>query len=243
MTRLLVSPLPLAVVLLGLALLVTPSYADNHDRPPEPPPILGPTPPPPPPPPPPAQQLKVFYTVNGQTLGPFNAEQLKAKIAAGEIGRQTLVWMEGMSEWQAAATVAAVAPLLTTVPPQATFDAAAFMVGTWEASGTVPIPGQGQAQVSSSQTFRADGTVTGFGNMTSQTSYGPFTVAITTEGTWTAKTKTENSFVLTPNTQVTLNGPSGIPNVSTNNTPTLFTVIDRNTLAAPDGSRSYRVAN
>lgn len=243
MSRLLVSFLFLAALLSGLASIVSPAYADNHDLPPAPPPILGPTPPPPPPPPPPAQQLKVFYTVDGQTFGPFNAEQLKAKIAAGELGRQTLVWMEGMNGWLAAATVAAVAPLLTTAPPETPFDAAGFMVGTWEASGTVALQGQGQAQFSNTETFRADGTVTGFGNMTSQTAYGPFTMTITTQGTWKAEAKTKNSFVLTPNTQVTMNGPSGVPSTSMENTPSLLTVIDRNTIASPDGSRSYRVAN
>lgn len=238
-----ISVFSLAILLSCLGHISSPAYADNHGLPPAPPALPGATPPPPPPPPPPPQQLKVFYTVNGQTLGPFNEEQLKAKIVAGELGRQTLVWMEGMTDWQAAATVAAVAPLLTTAPPKPKFDAAGFMVGTWEVSTTIPIQGHGQAQVSESITYRADGTATGFGTMTSQTTYGPFSVAISSQGTWKAEPKTDTSFVLTPNMQVTMTGADGIPNLSTNNTPGLLTVIDRNTVSAVGGTRIYRVGN
>ncbi len=221
---------------------LSPALADSH-TPPAPPPMIGATPPPPPPPPPPPQELKIFYTVNGQTFGPLNADQLKAKIAAGEVGRQTLVWSEGMTDWQAAATVPAVAPLLVAVPPQAKFDAAGYLAGTWEYSTTVALPGQGQAQVSESITFRADGTVTSFGNMVSQTSYGPFSVAISSQGTWTAETKTDNSFVLTPNTQVTMSSSGGVPSVSQNTKPALLTVVDRNTMTGDSGIRFFRVGN
>ncbi|MGB5065938.1 MAG: DUF4339 domain-containing protein, partial [Albidovulum sp.] len=124
----------------------------------------------------------MYYSVNGQTFGPMNGEQLKAKIAAGEVGRQTLVWMEGMTDWQAAATVAAVAPLLTTVPPQAKFDASGYLVGTWESSETMPMQGIGQAQVTMSMTYRADGTATGFGTMVMQSQYGPLTMSISAQG-------------------------------------------------------------
>jgi hypothetical protein len=231
------------VVLLVSGLAVHPMQADAQGMPPAPPPVIGAVPPPPPPPPPPPRQLKVYYTVNGQTIGPLNEEELKAKIAAGEVGRQTLVWMEGMTDWQAAATVPAVAPLLVVVPPESKFDAAAFLVGTWEASETIPLQGSGPAQLTMSVTYRSDGTATGFGTMTSQSNFGPFTMAISSQGTWTATAKTDTSFVLTPNMQVTMTGPSGIPSVNTNTIPTLLTVIDRNTVASPSGARSYRVGN
>ena len=217
--------------------------AQAQALPPAPPAMPGATPPPPPPPPPPAQEIKVYYSVNGQTFGPFNGEQLKAKIAAGEVGRQTLVWMEGMTDWQAAATVAAVAPLLTTVPPEAKFDAAGYLVGTWESSETVPMQGVGQSQVTISMTYRADGTATGWGTMVAQTQYGPMTLTISIQGTWKAEAKTDNSLILTPNMQVTMSSPSGVPSTSTNNTPVLLTVVDRNTVATTTGARSYRVGN
>ena len=241
MKKFLVSLFSFSFLLVGI--LDHSMMAQAQGLPPAPPAMPGATPPPPPPPPPPAQELKVFYSVNGQTLGPLNGEQLKAKIAAGEIGRQTLVWMEGMTDWQAAATVAAVAPLLTTVPPQAKFDSAGYLVGTWESSETVPMQGIGQALVTVSVTYRADGSATGFGTMVMQSQYGPITMTISSQGTWTAETKTENSFVLTPNMQITLSSPSGVPSTQTNNTPSLLTVIDRNTVSAPNGARSYRVGN
>lgn len=241
MTRPVVSLISAFAAVSFLAGLSVPAEAQN--QPPAPPPVLGATPPPPPPPPPPPQQLKVYYTVNGQTLGPFDAEQLKAKIAAGEVGRQTLVWMEGMTDWQPAATVAAVAPLLTTAPPEPKFDAAAFMVGTWEFAETVPIQGMGPAQMRMSTTYRADGTATAYGTMTSQTQHGPFTLTLTSQGTWSATAKTGDSFLLSPNMQTTMTGPTGVPSVSTNSTPILLTVIDRNTVTSPQGTRSYRVGN
>jgi hypothetical protein len=151
--------------------------------------------------------------------------------------------MEGMTDWQAAATVASVAPLLTAVPPQATFDAAGYLVGTWESRETVPIQGAGQAELQMSVTYRADGTATGFGTMSSQTAYGPFTMTISMQGTWTAETKSENSFVLTPNMQVTQSSSYSAPATSTLSTPSLLTVIDRNTVQTQKGIRSFRVSN
>ncbi len=230
-----------AILLSGWAQFSSTAVAQGG--PPAPPPFAGVTPPPLPPEPPPPQELKVFFAANGQVMGPFNAEQLKARIAAGEVTRQTLVWMEGMADWQAAATVASVAPLLTAVPPQVAFDAAAYLVGTWESRETVPVEGLGQAELQVSVTYRADGTQTGFGTMTSQTAYGPFTMTISTQGTWKAEAKSEASFILTPNTQVTSSSAYSQPSTATNTTPTLLMVIDRNTVQNQQGSRSFRVSN
>ena len=58
-----------------------------------------------------------------------------------------------------------------------------------------------------------------------------------------AEAKTDNSLILTPNMQVTMSSPSGVPSTSTNNTPVLLTVVDRNTVATTTGARSYRVGN
>ena len=178
---------------------------------------------------------------NGQTAGPFSADQIRQQIAAGQINRQTLIWMEGMTDWQAAATVPAVAPLLTTAPPEAKFDAAAYMVGTWEYRTTVAIPGQGPAEVTESVTYRNDGTMTGFGNLTSQTPYGQFTMTMSSQGTWSAEAKTDTSFVLTPNVQVTSTSAYGPPSTQQNTKPALLTVIDRNTMAADSNIRFHRV--
>ena len=220
------------------------TIADAADQQPPPPPTnLGVTPPPPPPPPPPAQQLKVFYAVNGQVFGPFNKEQLATKIAAGEVNRKTMVWMEGMADWQAAATVGAVAPLLTAVPPEPKFDAAAFLAGTWESQAPGHFPDGTQYQYAGTITYRADGSMTGFGTITAQTQYGQFVLNNSIKGTWKVDPKTDNSFILSTNATVTSTTVNQPPRTETNNSATLLTVLDRNTVATKDGRRSYRVGN
>ncbi len=37
--------------------------------------------------------------VNGQTQGPYSAEEINAHLASGRIGTDTLVWKEGMADW------------------------------------------------------------------------------------------------------------------------------------------------
>ncbi|MEO9514511.1 MAG: DUF4339 domain-containing protein [Paracoccaceae bacterium] len=226
-----------------ISIAMTVHYAEAQGLPPTPPPPPGATPPPPPPPPPPAQQLKVYFSVNGQVFGPFNKEQLTAKISAGEINRQTLVWTEGMAEWQAAATVPTVAPLLTAVPPEPKFDASGYMAGTWETSAPGYFPDGTQYHGSSTITYRADGSLTGFGKLTAQTQYGPFIINNSMKGTWKVEPKTDNSFILTTNITVTATSGSQLPRTEIVNDSNLYTVLDRNTLADPNGRRAYRVGN
>jgi membrane protease subunit (stomatin/prohibitin family) len=54
------------------------------------------------PPPPPAAW---HVAANGQSHGPFSADQLAAGIAAGQISRSTLVWTAGMPEWATAGQI------------------------------------------------------------------------------------------------------------------------------------------
>jgi hypothetical protein len=46
-----------------------------------------------------------FYSEQGNQVGPISGAQLKAMADSGQIGRQTLVWKEGMSEWAPASRV------------------------------------------------------------------------------------------------------------------------------------------
>lgn len=227
---------------ISLVLLAhAPVEAASH-LPPAPPPIIGATPPPPPPPIT-ERELRVFLTANGQVTGPFNKQELQAKIASGELNRTTLIWMEGMSGWQAAATVQAVAPLMVTAPPPVQFDAKGYHTGTWESSGSGPLQDGTQAQFSQTMTYRPDGSVTGFGQISSQHAYGTFVMNLTSKGTWTVQAKTDNSYILTTNLTITGTSRAGPPTVETSQHSTLFTIIDRNTVATQDGSRSYRTGN
>ncbi|MDJ0866589.1 MAG: SPFH domain-containing protein [Myxococcota bacterium] len=67
-----------------------------------------PTPPQAPPPPP----LPTWHVAqNGQSTGPFTAEQLAQAAAAGNLGPQTLVWTAGMAQWTPASQVPQLAGL------------------------------------------------------------------------------------------------------------------------------------
>ncbi|MFA8385921.1 MAG: GYF domain-containing protein [Pelagibaca sp.] len=225
----------------ALIIQVGSAQANSH-LPPAPPPLVGATPPPPPPPIT-VREMKVFITANGAVNGPFNKAELEAKIASGELNRATLIWIEGMSDWAAAATVPTVAPLLVTAPPPATFDAQGFQVGTWETSGTGPLPDGSQAQFSENMTFRADGTISGFGSISSQQTYGPFVMNLSSTGTWKVQAKTENSYILSLNLTITGTSRVGPPSVEAASSSILLTVVDRNTVAGPDGHRRYRIGN
>jgi len=49
--------------------------------------------------------MKWYYSKDGVQVGPVDVDELKAKIASGEIGTADLVWREGMSDWLPAAQV------------------------------------------------------------------------------------------------------------------------------------------
>lgn len=54
---------------------------------------------------PPAPPAMWHVAVNGQTQGPYGADQVAAAIAAGQINQSTLVWTAGMGTWSAAGQV------------------------------------------------------------------------------------------------------------------------------------------
>ena len=73
--------------------------------------------------------MKWFYAKDGSQKGPVETDELRAKIAAGEVGAGDLVWREGMKDWMPAAQVtelgsygaspAAGAPTAEQTPPAA----------------------------------------------------------------------------------------------------------------------------
>ncbi len=79
------------------------------------------------PPPLPGQAL-YHVEANGQSTGPYNAQQLQAGVANGQVNAATLVWTNGMAEWAQAGQVPALAPLFAAPPPPPT------------AGGTPPAP-------------------------------------------------------------------------------------------------------
>ncbi|WP_444995653.1 SPFH domain-containing protein [Aliikangiella sp. IMCC44359] len=68
--------------------------------------------------PPPLPSQKMFHVaIKGQPEGPFNIKQLKLLIADGSVTRDSLIWCEGMSEWEKSGEIEAVKSLFTSVPP------------------------------------------------------------------------------------------------------------------------------
>lgn len=67
--------------------------------------------------PPPMPQLQYFVNVNGQNIGPCNAQQLQAMVQNGQLTKTTYVWKNGMANWELAGNVAELAALFGSVPP------------------------------------------------------------------------------------------------------------------------------
>ncbi len=111
------------------------------------------------PPPVPVQQW--YLGVDGQQQGPFTGPDLPAKVSSGELSPQTLVWTAGMDNWQPAAEIAALAPVLSIAPPPlppaapgapaaapapaATSDPAPDSAGSADAPSAPSAPGSGDA--------------------------------------------------------------------------------------------------
>lgn len=71
--------------------------------------------PPPVPGAPPA--LSFFVAVNGQQTGPFNMDTLKQMAGKQELTKESLVWREGMSNWQPAGDLGELKDVFGSTPP------------------------------------------------------------------------------------------------------------------------------
>ena len=71
--------------------------------------------PPPPPPIPPA--LTFFIVANGQQAGPFDLNTLKQMALQNQFTKETLVWREGMANWQTAGQLPELTSIFGSVPP------------------------------------------------------------------------------------------------------------------------------
>ncbi len=52
--------------------------------------------------PPPIPEVSFYLALEGEAAGPFKKTELREKISSGTLTRDTLVWTEGMKEWQPA---------------------------------------------------------------------------------------------------------------------------------------------
>lgn len=67
--------------------------------------------------PPPPPTIAYSVSVNGQTAGPFNLQQLQQMVQNGQLTVNTHVWKQGMSGWEIAGNVQELANLFGAVPP------------------------------------------------------------------------------------------------------------------------------
>ena len=67
--------------------------------------------------PPPPPQIQYSISVNGQTAGPFNWQQLQQMVQNGQLTRNTHVWKQGMAAWELASNVQELSTLFGAVPP------------------------------------------------------------------------------------------------------------------------------
>ena len=69
------------------------------------------------PPPPLPQSPRYFVAINNQQAGPFDAARLTELARSGQLTRESLVWKDGMSAWQAAGQIQELVGLFSEPPP------------------------------------------------------------------------------------------------------------------------------
>jgi membrane protease subunit (stomatin/prohibitin family) len=67
--------------------------------------------------PPPPPTIAYSVSVNGQTAGPFNLQQLQQMVQNGQLTQNTHVWKQGMAGWEIASNVQELSNLFGAVPP------------------------------------------------------------------------------------------------------------------------------
>lgn len=67
--------------------------------------------------PPPPPQIQYNVSVNGQSAGPFNWQQLQQMVQNGQLTKNSHVWKQGMSGWELAENVQELASLFGAIPP------------------------------------------------------------------------------------------------------------------------------
>ncbi|MBN1760349.1 MAG: SPFH domain-containing protein [Chitinispirillaceae bacterium] len=70
-----------------------------------------------PPPLPPATETSFYIAVGGKQTGPFPIEQLIPLVEQRKLTRETLVWKQGMAQWNKAGKISDLGILFSTTPP------------------------------------------------------------------------------------------------------------------------------
>ena len=186
-------------------------------------------------------KIAVYVAQGGKRTGPFDEAGLKGLASKGNLTNETLVWKEGMSDWAPASSISELKKIIAATKPA--FDPKKYLIGTWETAKPiqVDIGGGLKGDLSGTTTYLSDGTSSTYGTLSvMMPQAGMMNAVITADGTYKITPLTEDSFIVKPNLQVTMNIPGQPPVIQQVNTPSKYTVIDKNTLKDDTGAISLR---
>jgi GYF domain 2 len=209
------------------------------DTPPALPPALPAAPDPATPPPLPPQP-DFYIDENGTPGGPYKLAQLQALVTAGTLKPATLAWTDGMAEWAAASTVAGLEPLFAAASPGPTptptpdapaVDLATFVVGNWQQTGPIDIPGVGPGTADLAASFAPDGSFTMSGTIeATNAETGTMTIQVEGQGTYVAQPMGADLFAVTQTGSAKMTIPGFAPVEQALAETTNYRMIDANTI-------------
>lgn len=209
------------------------------ETPPALPPALPVTPEPVTPPPLPPQP-DFYIDENGTPGGPYKVAQLQALVAAGTLLPTTLAWTDGMAEWAAASTVAGLEPLFAAAPaapaptPTAVapvVDLATFVVGNWQQTGPLDIPGVGPGTANLSASFLADGSFSMSGTIeATNAETGTMTIQVEGQGNYAIQPIGADMFAVTQTGSARMVMPGFAPVDQALAETTNYRIVDANTI-------------
>jgi hypothetical protein len=174
-------------------------------------------------------ETQFYFNDSGRASGPASLAEIRAKVAAGAIKPDTLVWKTGLPNWLPAKDLPEVASLL-----QQTFDASAYFAGTWELQAPGPRVSARPGKVTI--VAAPGGTLTGKYNFVIA-AYNA-TASIPIAGTWKSGVSGDRRFTLTLNLKLQIEGETKLLS-----TVSRVEIVDDNTLRdEADGTISKRVA-
>lgn len=197
-----------------------------------------------------AQDAPEFFVVHkGQKIGPYLVGELATRVRMGRLRRDTPVWTDGMTDWQPAAEVPALAKLfdasLPLIPEERDFDA--YFLGIWVAEPVqTEIPGMGKGVVTGRTEYRSDGTYAFAGQIDVTDAQGVArTMALSSEGRYMVTKTSLETFEIAFGAPLVMTAESADPAVPDHVErrdvpPGEYKVIDDNTIRDAQGTLSRR---
>ena len=237
----------LGPILLTLATLAVPGLSMAQNVTATPPPVAGPPPVPVQPGPPPIPTLSVYVVQNGAQTGPFTAPQLAQMATAGTLTPDSLVWQEGMANWETASTVPELGPILaqggrTATDQQQGTDPKAYLVGTWVSEPAMVTIGEGTQQqglANLTVEYKSDGSFEGSGTIQYNDTNGQNIVYTQLTGTFQAQQGAPGSILVSTNTNITF-VVNGQTQTFQQNDTSVLQIVDQSTVVDNEGTKWHK---